>query len=102
MDYHGVIVIQAVQSCSFEFVSDGISTSFSQDLSLQPVELGLKGSVPVAINLPEVTNTQAVSNPTATITLLGSTITVTFSVAPPKYDGNNALVVWTLTFQLVF
>jgi hypothetical protein len=94
--------IQAAEKIQFSFVSDGVATAFVFDLTQPPNRLSFAGKLPSGVRAPVVSNTQAVANPTATATLAGSTVTVTFATPPPQLDGNSLAVTYTLQLQLVY
>lgn len=98
-------MITPVQQYSVQFNGDGVSTSLAVDASLAPISEDFRGNLPQAVLTPVVTcNAPGVTSPLAGVTaqLVGTTVTITFAVAPARYDTNSALIVYTATFSLQF
>lgn len=93
---------QPVKTYSFNFVVDGTSESLTVDLSLLPVNEDFKGSVPVAILNVSASSTFTGSLTGVTAVLSGTTVTLTFSSAPPEFDGSSNRVVYTASLMLTF
>jgi hypothetical protein len=92
-------VIRPVKSYSLTFVADGASTTASFDLSLLPVAEDFKGALPQAVLNPVITNLGVIN---FTTVLVGTTVTFTFSAAPPELDNTNNLILYVATFLLAF
>ena len=92
-------MIKPVKSYSLSFVSDGTSTAAEFDLSLLPIAEDFKGALPNQVLSVSVSNLAPI---TATAALSGTTLTLTFSAAPPELDNTNATIVYVATFLLAF
>lgn len=90
-----------VKSYSFEFSSDGSSTTLTVDVSLTPFNEEFEGNLPTAVLTPAVTS---VGGPVANVTaqLSGTKVTFTFQAVLPEIDINSNLIIYTATFLLQF
>lgn len=71
------MAIQIQQGYSFTAIADGVSSSFSIDLSLPPLGINFQGKLPASIS---GSNFGSIATYTATLT--GSTVNFTFPTAP--------------------
>jgi hypothetical protein len=81
-----------------QFVSDGVSTAFSTDLSLAPVSLALRGLGAVSVLVPSVSSVLG-PGPTVTVAVVGSIATFTFS-APMAQSSGGVVIPYTLSFLI--
>jgi hypothetical protein len=95
-------VITPVKSYTTLFTSDGTSQTYVLDCSLTPVDEDFSGAQPIAVLTPVVTSAYTGALSGVTTALSGTTITFTFTSAPPKNDNNGNLIVYTLTFLLQY
>jgi len=91
-----------VKPYSFEFSSDGTSTTLTVDVSLTPFNEEFEGNLPTAVLSPTVSST--FTGPIANVTaqLTGTKVTFTFQAALPMDDSSSNLVIYTATFLLEF
>jgi hypothetical protein len=94
-------VIQPVKSYNFAFVADGTSTSLTLDLSVLPVLEDFRGAVIESVLAPAATSTFTGAL-VVTAAVVGTVLTLTFSVAPPEFDGSNNRITYTASFTLAF
>lgn len=86
---------------SLPFTSDGIATSMSFDMSLTPINENFRGNLPNALILGQVKDPGGNVLSGVTFNLAGTTITISFNVAPPQlYNGSTAL--YTASWYLQF
>ena len=78
------------------FVSDGVSTAMSIDLSVLPSALDLRGAGPLAILTPSVSSVLG-PGPLVTAAVTGSIVTFTFAAALAELNA-GALLIYTLQF----
>jgi hypothetical protein len=94
-------VLNPVKQYSLQFTSDGIATSLVFDMSLTPIREDFRGNLPTGLILGTVVGPNNVALTGVTFNLQGTTITISFNVAPPQlYDGVQA--VYTATWYLQF
>ena len=87
-----------LKSYSFQFSSDGTSTSLLVDLSTLPFSIDFSGVTPVGILNPTLSST--VVSPSVTGTVAGTLATFSFPFPPSRYDPSAQPVVYTLAFLL--
>lgn len=78
-------MIRLSSGVTIAYVGDGVSTTFSVDLTSQPFNMNFNGRLPV-----EVAYVSAVGGPTCTATIVGTTVTITMATAAT--DGQNCSV----------
>jgi hypothetical protein len=95
--------LSRAQQVSVGFSSDGVATALVIDLSLAPPALDFRGNSIQNIRNVAVTATGGVTVPSFTVgSPAGSSVTVTFSSAPPETDTGGNTVLYTLAFLLTY
>lgn len=96
-------MLSLTKSYSQQFISDGIATELSFDMSLTPIKEDFRGNLPTGPNAILLASVSGPAGPVAgaTFELVGTTVMITFPTAPPQlYNGSTALYTasWTLQF----
>lgn len=92
-----------VKQYNFTFISDGVSLIMTVDVSLAPFNEDFAGNLPQAVLEPDVVSDATGDISTGlTASLLGTQVTFTFPAAPPQYDGEGNLIVYSASFLLEF
>lgn len=94
-------MLNPVKTVSFQFISDGISTAMTMDLSVQPIGFNFSGALPSALLNPQVlVGLTPVAGVTAA--LVGTKVTLTFTTVLASHDSNAMLIVYSFSGLLEF
>jgi hypothetical protein len=96
------VSLNPTKAYSVTFTSDGLSTNLAVDCSLAPISQDFTGALPNAVLAPAVTS--AFTGPLSGVSaaLVGTTVTFTFTSAPPRVDGSSNVIEYTASFVLQF
>jgi hypothetical protein len=95
--------LSAAKQVTVNFASDGEATALVLDLSLTPQSLDFRGNSISAIRNAAVTASGGVEVPAFSVgEPVGTSVTLTFSSAPPAVDNGGNTVLYTLAFLLIY